>query len=215
MLRAWCLCGLLAFGAAGCVTDKDPARFDAFSENKMASVGRSVESARDAYVRAHDQIVEAVRTIRERAWTGSRPQEAYDLTRRLLARCESRLHSASRRLVSARAAAAEHFDQWGRELDDYEDKTLREESRRSLNEYKARFRTVAEEMERAGKEMEKVVAAIQDQMLFIKHHRNDAALPPRPQPEVDWEARMNPMMGQTDLAVLRADEFIARTRPGR
>jgi hypothetical protein len=206
---------VLALGVGGCVTDKDPARFDAFTHNKMAVLARNLESARDAHATAGEQIVEAVRTIKAKAWTGTPPQEAYDTTRRLLARCESRRHTADRRLKLARNSATEHFDQWGRELEDYDDKTLREASRRSLNDYKARFRVVAEQMDKAGAEMENVCAAIQDQMLFVKHHRNTAALPPRPQPEVDLEALAEPMMNQVGLVVLRADEFIERTKAAR
>jgi hypothetical protein len=215
MLRALFLCVIVGLGLGGCVTDKDPARFDAFTHNKMAVLARNIESARDAHVLAGEQIVEAVRKIKAEASTGARPQEAYDLTRRQLARCESRRHSADRRLKLARNSANEHFSQWGRELEDYDDKTLREASRRSLNDYKARFRVVAEQMDQAGNEMERVVAAIQDQMLFVKHHRNTAALPPRPQPEVDLEALAEPMMNQIGLVVLRADEFVDRTRAAR
>jgi hypothetical protein len=196
----------------GCVTDRDPARFDAFTHNKMEVLVRQVVSARDAHTVATDQIVSTLKVVRRRAWTGTPPQEAYDTVRRALATCESRYHSAQRRRRLVETTASEFFEQWGGELEDYDDETLRQESRRNLNDFKERLKVVTRQMEEAEEEMDKVIGVVQDQMLFIKHHRTSAALPPRPGPEIEPVVQAETLVNLTSVTVLRADDFISRAQ---
>ncbi|HYE61606.1 MAG TPA: DUF2959 family protein [Phycisphaerales bacterium] len=207
---------VLALGSvlplASCVTDRQPARFDAFSRNRMEVLVRQVTSARDAHSAATDQIVDTLRAVRRKAWTGAEPQEAYDLVRRMLATCESRYHTAKLRRDRMEETGREFFDQWGREVEDYADETLRQESRRNLNDFKDRLKVVVRQMEQAEQEMDKVIGVVQDQMLFIKHHRTSAALPPRPGPEVEPVVQAETLVNMTGITVLRADDFISRAQ---
>lgn len=196
----------------GCVNDRQPARFDAFSRNRMEVLVRQVRSARDAHSTATDQIVDTLRNVRLKTWTGAAPQESYDLVRRALATCESRYHTAQLRRERMEETASAFFDQWGRELEDYADETLRQESRRNLNDFKDRLKVVAKQMEETEEEMDKVIGVVQDQMLFIKHHRTAAALPPRPGPEVEPVLQAEPLVNMTSLTVLRADDFMSRAQ---
>jgi hypothetical protein len=194
----------------GCVTDREPARFDAFTRNKMEVLVRQVVSARDAHTLATEQIVATLKGVRRHAWTGADPQHAYDLVRRQLATCESRYHTAQQRRKLVESRAADYFSQWGRELEDYDDDTLRDEGRRNLNDFKDRLKVVTRQMKDNEEEMDKVIGVVQDQMLFIKHHRTTPALPPRPGPEVEPVVQAETLVNMTSLGVLRADDFISR-----
>lgn len=198
-----------------CVTDRSPARFDSFSRNRMEVLVRQVTSAKDAHVAATDQIVDTLKLVRRRAWTGAAPQEAYDLVRRALATCESRYHTAKLRRERMEATARDFFDQWGLELEEYADETLRAESRRNLNDFKDRLKVVVRQMEDSEDEMDKVIGVVQDQMLFIKHHRTSPALPPRPGPEVEPVVQSETLVNMTSLTVLRADDFNSRAQVSR
>jgi hypothetical protein len=211
------LCLLVVLLAApgllsACVTDRNPARLDAFSHNKMEVLVRQVTSARDSHTVATDQIVSTLKVIRRRAWTGTPPQEAYDTVRRALATCESRYRTAQQRRKLVQSTSVEFFEQWGRELEDYDDDTLRDESRRTLNDFKDRLKVVTRQMKDAEEEMDKVIGVVQDQMLFIKHHRTSASLPPRPGPDVEPVIQAETLVNMTSVTVLRADDFISRAQ---
>jgi hypothetical protein len=213
-MRCLLLAAVLIVSSAqfGCVTDRDPARFDAFSRNKMEVLVRQVRSARDAHTLATEQVVSTLTAVREKAWTGAEPQLAYDTVRRMLATCESRYHTAERRRKLVESSATEFFGQWQRELEDYADDGLREESRKNLEDFRERLKVVTQAMGAAEEEMDRVIGVVQDQMLFIKHHRTAPGLPARPGPEVEPVTRAETLANLTSLLVLRADDFISRAQ---
>ncbi len=205
-IHACLLLGLLAPTLPSC-RSREPAPFETFTRNKLAAVVRGLESARDAQVLARDQLVKTLDAIRRDAWTGAVPDDAYDLIRRMRSTCESRSTSAHQRIRQASLRGDEYFGQWSRELEDYDDTDLRASGRRARNDLKARFDETIRALKAAEATIEPVLTVIDDQVLFIKHHRGQQALPERPTPTIDPPAQADALINLTRLAELQVDDF--------
>lgn len=201
------------FAGAGAVPQgcrsHQPAGFDAFTRNRLAVVVRSLESVRDAQSLALDQCTRTLRAIRQEAWTGAEPDAAYDNIRRMRATCESRAHSADLRLSRAEFQGEDYFAQWGRELEDYDDNDLRENARRERTEVLARYKATLRHVHEAQDAFAPVLAAIEDQVLYLKHHRGQPAVPPRPAPVIEPLSRADDLTSRTTIARIAIDDFIA------
>jgi hypothetical protein len=201
------LMAVAVFGLAGCKSDFSPS-FEAFSRNKLAVLARNMESTRDAQTAASDQVTAAAQTIRREAWTGADPAQSYDLARRLDSVCESRVRSAHSRLKVLRTNGEDFFRQWSKELAEYEDKDLRESSQQNRLKVKAKFDAAIDQMKKADAATAPALTALQDQVLFLNHHRNVPTVPERPPNSRDPSGPAELLAEQTAVGARLATEFV-------
>lgn len=214
--REFCLgLGLMLSGATlcGCPHNDFSPSFEAFSRNKLVSLGHTMETTRDAQKLASDKVTEAVATIKRDAWTGADPIEAYSLARRAELGCETRVQEARRRLTTLEFNGEDFFNKWALENTEYEDPKLKESSRQNLSRVKAKFDAALAAMKKADGVSQPALDALQDQVLFLKHHRNFPAVPERPLNSSDPAGPAEALAKLTDEAAAMATEFVASAKP--
>jgi hypothetical protein len=205
------LLALVGACLSGCHDNLSPS-FEAFSRNRLAVLARNMESTRDAQNAASEQVTTTVQTIKRDAWTGADPAQAYDLTRRLESASESRIRNAHSRLKVVKTNGEDFFRQWAKENTEYSDRDLRESSRQNRVKVQAEFDAAIAQMKKADAATEPVLTAIRDQVLFLKHHRNSAAVPARPANSSDPAIPAEALAEQTAVAARVATEFAASAR---
>jgi len=175
-------------------------------------LSRNLESTRDAQKTATDELVASIEAIKAKTGTGADPGQSYDIARRALATCESRVRAAHNRIRVVETNGQDFFHQWSKENTEYEDRDLKESSRQNRVKLKASFESVIHDMWKADDACRPVLTAIRDQMLFLKHHRNAPAVPERPPGSSDPALPAEALAKQTELAGRRAEEFVASAR---
>jgi hypothetical protein len=195
----------------GCRSDFSPT-FEAFSQNKLAVLARNTESVRDSQKAASEQITKTVERIKQEAWTGANPMDAYDMARRAESSCETRVRAAQERLKLVEASADLFFSQWRREIREYEDSALKASSRDNLARMEKSFNDALAQMHKADDGTQPALAAIQDQVLFLKHHRNFPEVPERPPNSADPTPPAERLVELTEAASRAADDFAAAAR---
>jgi Protein of unknown function (DUF2959) len=197
---------------SGCRSDYSPS-FEAFSRNKLAVIGRNMETTRDAQTKASEKVTEAVATIQRDTWTGADPIEAYNVARRAEAGCDTRVREAHRRLTTLEASANDFFRKWAVENTEYEDPKLKESSRQNLSKVKTQFDQALAAMKKADGVTQPALDALQDQVLFLKHHRNFPTVPERPLNSSNPAGPAQILAKLTEEAAAKATEFAASVKP--
>jgi hypothetical protein len=175
-------------------------------------LARYFESTRDSQQAAAEQVTSTVETIKREAWTGADSAAAYDQIKRLVASCETRVRTAHARLTMLQSSGEDLFDQWAREIREYQDGDLRQSARQSRSKVLAEFNDAMGKMRSADGATEPALGALRDQVLFIKHHRDTPTLPPRPEGAADPAVPAKTLADKTEVAAKAAGEFAASAR---
>jgi hypothetical protein len=176
-VRAFALAILVAV-LAGCA-DLGPAAAEPFSRDRLGQVARSLESARDAGVSAHDHLLKSLEETEPGALSGLSPDAAFDLTRRALLRSKNRIDSAQTRLGTARERGRELFEAWDKHLSNYEDPDLRRAAEKNIEAVRGRHRACMRALASAWESLAPVHRELSDRMLAVMHHRDQpTATPP-------------------------------------
>ena len=141
-----------------------------------------VEEARDAQEDAGEQFASALDQFRATVnFDGGDLEETYD---RLNAEYEDSVAEAenvSDRIDSVESVSEDLFEEWQAELAEYSNAEMRRNSEAMMRETRGRFRQMMAAMRRAEKSMAPVLESFQDQVLYLKHNLNAAAIS-----SLDW-----------------------------
>ena len=170
-----------------------------------------VEKARDAQQAAGEQFRSALDRFRAVVNVeGGDLEEKYETLRATLERSQARAAEVHNRIHAVEDVAGALFDEWEEELGQYHDRRLQAESRRTLDETRRRYRDLIRTMHQAESRMEPVLAAFQDQVLFLKHNLNARAIASL-RPELGRiEADVERLVREMQAAIREADAFIRR-----
>ncbi|MEC8428661.1 MAG: DUF2959 family protein, partial [Pseudomonadota bacterium] len=88
----------------------------------------------------------------------------------------SRAEDLSANIDKVEDVAADLFEEWEQELDQYSNASLKRQSARQLRETKAHYKKMLSAMHSAEKKMFPVLETLHDQVLFLKHNLNARAI---------------------------------------
>jgi len=170
-----------------------------------------VEKARDAQQEAGEQFRSALDRFREVVNVeGGELEEKYETLRATFERSEARADEVRKRIDAVEKVADALFEEWEEELGQYRDRSLRAESRRTLDETRRLYRELIRTMRQAEGRMDPVLAAFRDQVLFLKHNLNARAVASL-RPELGRiEADVERLVREMEAAIREADAFIRR-----
>ena len=136
-----------------------------------------VEDARDAQVDAEEQFQSAQEQLLTLIdFDGGDLQDAYE---ELNDEYEAAAEAAQE--VGDRIDAIEHvaealFDEWADELEEYSNARLKSDSQRKLRQTRTRYDSLIKTMRRSESRMDPVLAALKDNVLYLKHNLNAQAV---------------------------------------
>ncbi|HSZ59487.1 MAG TPA: DUF2959 domain-containing protein [Tepidisphaeraceae bacterium] len=126
--------------------------------------------------------------------------------------CESRANDVSSRIKSVEKVAADLFDEWQSELGQYSDPKLRQESEQKLTETKARYQKLITVMKQAEARMTPVLNAFHDQVLFLKHNLNAAAIASLQTTSAGIEADVTQLIKEMNASIAEANSFVSQLK---
>ena len=136
-----------------------------------------VEDSRDAQQEAEEQFQSALEQFSVLVnFDGGELQEVY---KDLNDEYEDSVAAADE--VRERIDAVEHvaealFEEWGDEIEEYSNARLKSESQRQLRQTRQRYDGMIKVMRKAEIKMDPVLAALKDNVLFLKHNLNAQAV---------------------------------------
>lgn len=136
-----------------------------------------VEDARDAQGDASEQFASALDQFRATVnFDGGDLEKTYDRLNAEYERSMAEAEDVSTRINAVQDVAEDLFREWERELDQYSRADMRRTSASMLNDTRSRYKQLMASMRRAERSMDPVLAAFNDQVLFLKHNLNARAI---------------------------------------
>ena len=181
-----------------------------FGVEKRDILVKRVKDARESQQEAKDEFKTALERFKAVIDVdGGALEEKYDKLNKELNRSEDRARKVRDRIDSVRSVSDDLFKEWGEELKQYSDRSLRAESDRELKATRQRCETLIRSMERAQKRIEPVLRPLRDRVLFLKHNLNAQAIGALDAELLTVRTDVTALVTDLEAAIAEADQFVA------
>jgi DNA repair exonuclease SbcCD ATPase subunit len=168
-----------------------------------------VDETRDAQESAKEQFASTLDELKSLSgYDGGELESAYKRLKSQLDRAESRADKVRGKIKSVDRVANALFKEWEKELDEYSTDTLRNASAGQLDETRSRFNDVLSAMRKAESKMDPVLAAFNDQVLFLKHNLNARAIASLDSTLLELESEIAVLIADMEASIAEANSFI-------
>jgi SMC interacting uncharacterized protein involved in chromosome segregation len=180
-----------------------------FGKYKRDILVDRVKDARDAQQQTKEQFTSALDKFRSVVNVPSgQLQEKYDILKGELDKSESKASTVRKRISDVEDVAQALFDEWTKELDQYKNAELRAESKKKLDQTRARYAQLIGSMKQAESKIEPVLSAFRDQVLFLKHNLNAQAIASLQTELGTMEADIGRLITEMEKSIAEADSFV-------
>ncbi|MEP5764055.1 MAG: DUF2959 domain-containing protein [Halieaceae bacterium] len=168
-----------------------------------------VVDARDAQADAEEQFQSAQEQLLTLInFDGGELQDVYeDLSDEYEASREA-ADEVTSRIDAIEDVADALFDEWSAELDEYSNARLRRDSESKLKETQRRYAGLIKVMRRSETRMEPVLAALKDNVLYLKHNLNAQAVASLKVEFGQIDKDIDVLIAEVRKAIASSDEFI-------
>jgi chromosome segregation ATPase len=186
-----------------------------FGVEKRDILVKRVKDARESQQEAKDEFKTALERFKAVIDVdGGALEDKYDKLNKELNRSEDRARKVRDRIDSVRSVSDDLFKEWGEELKQYSDRSLRAESDRELRATRQRCETLIRSMERAQKRIEPVLRPLRDRVLFLKHNLNAQAIGALDAELLTVRTSVTALVTDLEAAIAEADQFVASLSDG-
>jgi hypothetical protein len=199
------------FAMAGCASHRI-AIAEKFGYAKREQLVDRVQDARDGQVAAKQQFESALKEFL--AVTGVSSAELRDLEARYdklngaYKRSESRAQDVHDRITRVQQVADALFKEWREELKQYSNDALLHRSEQQLEDTCRQYDRLIDVMKAAESRMAPVLAAFQDQVLFLKHNLNARAILSLQQNAAQIQSDVKKLVREMEASIAEANAFI-------
>lgn len=143
---------------------------------------------------------------------GGELEAAYNTAREAYEDSEEAASDVSERIDKIEDVAQALFDEWEEELAQYSSASLRRDSRSKLRQTQADYKQLLDAMQRAETKMEPVLAALRDNMLYLKHNLNTRAVAGLQGEFGKLKVDIKQLISEMNIAITQSDAFIAKLK---
>src|SRR5690606_37250851 len=168
-----------------------------------------IDDARDSQSDAKEQFTSALDNYRALiSVEGGDLEKTYDRLNRAYQRSERRAGEVADRIRAVEKVAADLFDEWDDEIDEYSDPALSRRSAQLLEETRNDYGDVITAMRRAEESMGPVLSLFHDQVLFLRHNLNARAIGSLQSELATIEQATTSLIQEMERAIVEAGRFI-------
>ena len=204
------LLGLITFVffGAGCRTTYY-STMEKFGVHKRDILKENVEEALDEQQKAAAQFKDALTRLRELYnINGGDLEKTYDRLKADFDLSEKRANAVRERIGKVETVAGDLFKEWEKEIGEMESSNLASQSRQKLQATRGKYETLHAAMKRAEASMEPVLKQFRDQVLYLKHNLNAAAIGALKGETLDIEKEIQQLIKDMNASIQQADSFI-------
>lgn len=199
---------------AGCSSVKYSA-LEKIGVHKREILVKDVTRARDAQEDAKEEFKDALDQFsKELDFDGGDLEDKYKRLSKVLDRSEVKAEAVSSRIAKVEHVAGALFKEWKSEFGQYNSAELRRSSKEQYDRSRARYHDMIEAMRRAEEKIEPVLKPLRDQVLYLKHNLNAAAISSIKKELVGVENDVDSLIRELEKAISEADEFIKAMNAG-
>ena len=199
---------LCAIALVGCAS-ANYAFWNKFGYEKRDILVSRVEKARDAQNAAKEDFRTTFQKFQDiTKFQGGDLEAKYNKLNSAFESCKDRADEVHSKVDSVDKVANDMFAEWKTELGKYENQELRRSSEQKLNDTKQRYAQLIAAMRASEKKMDPVLHAFQDQVLFLKHNLNAAAISSLSSTAAGIESDVQNLIKDMETSINEANTFI-------
>jgi hypothetical protein len=170
---------------------------------------KSVVAARNDQKAASDQFKDALTRLKElTGFQGGNLEKTYNSLNRDYERSVERADAVHKRVGDVETVASDLFKEWEKENKEISSADLREKSRQQMRDTRQRYDDLHAALKRAEQSMDPVLTRLHDQVLFLKHNLNAAAIASLTGESANIQNEIGKLIGDMNAAIAEADKFI-------
>ncbi len=174
-----------------------------------------VQEARDEQHAAKEQFKTTLERFQELTrFEGGELESRYRRLSSEYEKCQDRAEAVSDRIKAVDKVARDLFSEWESELAEYDDAELRRISAKQLKESQARYEELLAAMRKSEASMQPVLSAFKNQVLFLKHNLNAAAITSLQGTAAEIDGDVRNLIRDMEAAIVEADAFIGELKKG-
>jgi Protein of unknown function (DUF2959). len=183
--------------------------WEKFGVYKRDLLKKKVVAARDDEKAAGDQFKSALARMKELyGFHGGDLEKAYDSLNSDYERSVERATSVHKRVKDVETVAEDLFAEWEKELREISSEQLRADSRQKLRQTRQRYDELHAALKKAERSMDPVLTRFHDQVLYLKHNLNAAAIASLKGETGSIQGEITGLIEDMNRAIQHADQFI-------
>lgn len=169
----------------------------------------AVKSARGEQKEAGEEFQDALTQLQKlTGYRGGNLESAYNKFKGEYEDCESQAASVRSEIRKVDEVARDLFREWEREIRQYENASLAADSRAKLADTRSRFEQLSASLHAAESSMDPVLRQFRDQVLYLKHNLNAAAIGSLRGKADMIQGDIQRLLAQMNRSIAEADRFI-------
>ena len=208
MTRSRLFLASLSLAIASCSTIYYAA-WEKLGYEKRDLLKSAVKKARGEQKDAGKEFQDALTQLKKLTnYDGGNLESAYNRFKGQYEDCEAQATAVRGRIREVDTVARDLFREWEKEIRQYEDASLAADSRRKLADTRARFEPLSRSLHAAEATMEPVLRKFRDQVLYLKHNLNAAAIGSLRGQADNIQYDIQRLLDQMNRSIAEADRFI-------
>jgi len=185
------------------------AAYEKFGVYKRDLLKKRVVAARDDQQAASEQFKDALTKLKEvYQFEGGKLEQAYRDLDSEYKQSEERAAAVRKRIADVETVGSDLFKEWEQEIKEITTPSLADSSRRQLRETRARFDPMVKALKRAERSMQPVLTKLHDEVLYLKHNLNAAAIASLRSEATNIQTEISSLIADMNASIAKADEFI-------
>jgi hypothetical protein len=169
-----------------------------------------VEEARDAQQLSQQEFKDALDQLSQLMnFHGGQLQQRYEALASQYQDSQQAAQEVTARIQKVELVAFDLFAEWENELGQYQNKQLRNDSKKKLLETKRQFNALVKVMRRAESKMPPVLRVLNDNVLYLKHNLNAKAVGAIQGEFGMLQQDVNQLLLEMNRAIAESNQFIA------
>jgi len=177
--------------------------------HKRDLLKKNVVAARDDQKAASEQFKDAMTRLKElTGFEGGNLEKTYNGLNKDYERSVARADAVHKRVKDVETVAGDLFNEWEKEIKEISSADLRDKSRQQLRDTRQRYDELHAALKRAEQSMDPVLTRLHDQVLFLKHNLNAAAIASLKGESANIQTEIGKLLEDMNAAIAQADKFI-------
>ncbi len=180
-----------------------------FGVYKRDLLKKSVVAARDDEKAAGQQFTNALARLKELyGFEGGDLEKTYNGLNREYERSVERADAVHKRIKEMETVASDLFTEWEKEIQQMSSPQLQRSDREKLRDTRRRYDELHATLKRAEDSMDPVLTRLHDQVLYLKHNLNAAAIASLKGETLNIQGEISKLLQDMNAAIAQADSFI-------
>lgn len=169
----------------------------------------AVKSARSEQKEAGEEFQDTLTQLQKlTGYRGGNLESAYNKFKGEYEDCEAQATTVRGKISKVDQVARDLFREWEREIRQYENASLAADSRAKLADTRSRFEQLSASLHAAESSMDPVLRQFRDQVLYLKHNLNAAAIGSLRGKADMIQSDIQRLLAQMNRSIAEADRFI-------